>query len=70
MAIKNALMNLAMPMRVEGARLLQFLQAAIDPAADPHRRETNNVRVNSSFSTDHRVMRLLPAATPTLSRRL
>ena len=70
MAIKNALVNFAMPMRVEGARLLSFFRRRSTHRLIHAATRTNNVRVNSSFSTDHRVMRLLPAATPTLSRRL
>ena len=58
-----------MPMRVEGARVLKrfrrrSIQRLIQAATS-----TNRVRVNSSFSTDQTVMRLLPEAMPMLSRR-
>jgi len=66
--IKNALANFAMPMRVECAMLVSLftrrsIQRLIQAAAN-----MKSVRVNSNFNTDQTVTRLLPAATPTLSR--
>ncbi len=68
--IRNALANFAMPMRVEGARLLSLFKRRSTQRLIQAATRTNKVSVNKSFSTDHTVMRLLPAATPMLSKVL
>ena len=68
--IRKALANFAMPMRVEGASVLSFLSRRSTQRLIQAATSTNRVSVNNSLSIDHTVMRLLPAATPTLSSAL
>ena len=65
--IKNALANFAIPIRVDGARLLSFLRRRSNQRLIHTATNTNNVKVNSSFRMDQTVMRLLPAEIPMLS---
>ena len=66
-AIKKALANLAMPMRVEGATPLSFFRRRSTQRLIQAATSMKPVRMNNSLSTDQTVMRLLPAATPQLS---
>src|SRR5580692_2963833 len=66
-AIRNALANFAMPMRVDIATLVSRLTRRSTQRLIQAATNMNSVSVNSSFNTDQTVMRLLPAATPRLS---
>ena len=66
--IKNALVNLPIPMRVEGARVLRRFRRRSTQRLIHAATSTNRVRVNSSFNTDHTLTRFLPVAMPMLSR--
>ena len=66
--IRKALANLASPMRVEGASVECLFRRRSIQRLIHAPTSTKSVSVNSSFNTDHTVMRLLPAAMPMLSR--
>jgi len=67
-AIKKALENFEMPMRVDIATLVRFFTRRSTQRLIHAATSMNSVSVNSNLSTDHTVMRVLPAAMPTLSR--